>query len=222
MGTEPGDVGFLRFSTDELPERERLPMMREVWGRLFMHLEWEPLPDTEVHLNLVARALPQLTVSTLVGSAIRSERTPALMSDGIDDIFLGMPSTAGHVASHLGREVVIAANSGLALSLADPITCTTVGSSHWKSVSIPRKVLAPLVPGLEDALQRPLHGEAFNLLKGYVDLLGQDQTLASLPLRQLVVTHVHDLVALALGASRDAAEVAKVRGLRAARLHAIK
>jgi hypothetical protein len=33
---------------------------------------------------------------------------------------------------------------------------------------------------------------------------------------------VHDLTALALGASRDAAEIAKGRGLRAARLNAIK
>ncbi len=33
---------------------------------------------------------------------------------------------------------------------------------------------------------------------------------------------MHDLVALALGASRDAAEIATGRGLRAARLHAIK
>jgi AraC-like DNA-binding protein len=33
---------------------------------------------------------------------------------------------------------------------------------------------------------------------------------------------VHDLIALVLGASRDAAEIANGRGLRATRLHAIK
>jgi transcriptional regulator GlxA family with amidase domain len=38
----------------------------------------------------------------------------------------------------------------------------------------------------------------------------------------MVVTHVYDLAALALGASQDAAEVAKERSLRAARLRAIK
>jgi AraC-like DNA-binding protein len=41
-------------------------------------------------------------------------------------------------------------------------------------------------------------------------------------LRTLVVTHVHDLVALVLGAPGDVAEAASGRGLRAARLHAIK
>ena len=41
-------------------------------------------------------------------------------------------------------------------------------------------------------------------------------------LQHIAVTHVYDLLALALGATRDAAEVAKGRGLRAARLSAIK
>jgi transcriptional regulator GlxA family with amidase domain len=38
----------------------------------------------------------------------------------------------------------------------------------------------------------------------------------------VAVTHVYDLAALALGATRDATEVAKNRGLRAARIGAIK
>ena len=34
--------------------------------------------------------------------------------------------------------------------------------------------------------------------------------------------HLHDLIALALGATRDASELAKGRGVRSARLHALK
>jgi AraC-like DNA-binding protein len=41
-------------------------------------------------------------------------------------------------------------------------------------------------------------------------------------LRQSVVTHIHDLVALTVGASRDAAMLIEGRGARAARLRAIK
>jgi len=37
-----------------------------------------------------------------------------------------------------------------------------------------------------------------------------------------MVTHIHDLMALAIGATRDALEIAKSRGARAARLRAIK
>jgi AraC-like DNA-binding protein len=40
--------------------------------------------------------------------------------------------------------------------------------------------------------------------------------------RHIVATHIHDLIALTLGANRDAAETANGRGLRAARLSTIK
>ena len=41
-------------------------------------------------------------------------------------------------------------------------------------------------------------------------------------LQQLAVTHVYDLLALALGATRDAAAIAVGRGVRAARLRSLK
>jgi AraC-like DNA-binding protein len=41
-------------------------------------------------------------------------------------------------------------------------------------------------------------------------------------LRQLATTHLCDLLAVAVGGTRDAIEVAKHRGLRAARLNAVK
>ena len=41
-------------------------------------------------------------------------------------------------------------------------------------------------------------------------------------LRRLFAAHVHDLVALSLGATRDAGQIAYRRGMRAARLHAAK
>jgi AraC-like DNA-binding protein len=41
-------------------------------------------------------------------------------------------------------------------------------------------------------------------------------------LRDLVSIHVHDLIAMALGATRDGVAIAEGRGLRAARLRALK
>jgi AraC-like DNA-binding protein len=46
--------------------------------------------------------------------------------------------------------------------------------------------------------------------------------LASPELAKFAASHLRDLVALALGADRDAAALAESHGLRAARLHAIK
>ena len=76
----------------------------------------------------------------------------------------------------------------------------------------------------EDALARPIPAdtEALRLLVDYVETALRKHQLTSPQLRQLFTTHVHDLVALTVGATRETAVVAHDRGLRAARLGAIK
>ena len=68
----------------------------------------------------------------------------------------------------------------------------------------------------------PRESEALQLLKSYLRVLGEDHVLATPELRRAVVNHVYDLAALALGATRDAEENARHRGVRAARLRAMK
>jgi AraC-like DNA-binding protein len=82
-----------------------------------------------------------------------------------------------------------------------------------------------LAPNIEDRFAQaiPRDNAALRLLACYIGMLrDNDDALASAELRRLVVTHTYDLVALALGANRDAADLAKGRGLAAARLGAIK
>jgi AraC-like DNA-binding protein len=52
--------------------------------------------------------------------------------------------------------------------------------------------------------------------------LRDEGALQTAELQSLAVTHVYDLFALALGATREAAAIANGRGVRAARLRAIK
>jgi AraC-like DNA-binding protein len=68
----------------------------------------------------------------------------------------------------------------------------------------------------------PRGAGALNLLANYAGALIDDPAIATPELRQLVVTQLCDLVAVAIGATRDAAAVAEGRGIRAARLRAIK
>jgi AraC-like DNA-binding protein len=60
------------------------------------------------------------------------------------------------------------------------------------------------------------------MLVAYLDVLKSETALETPELRHAVAMHIHDLCALAIGATRDAAELAEGRGLRAARLNAIK
>jgi AraC-like DNA-binding protein len=85
-------------------------------------------------------------------------------------------------------------------------------------------VLTRLVPDLDDVLSRRIvpRTEALQYLMGYVGFLEAQQIPADAELARATALHMRDLFALALGASRDAAVVAEGRGLRAARLQAMK
>jgi transcriptional regulator GlxA family with amidase domain len=59
-------------------------------------------------------------------------------------------------------------------------------------------------------------------LTDYIKLAQDVHTITSPELQHLVVGHIHDLMAVMVGATREAAEAAEGRGMRAARLQAIK
>jgi AraC-like DNA-binding protein len=168
--------------------------------------------------------MPGLVVTTMTFSAVRVERTRKLTTDGNDDCLLSCLGSSGHRVVHRGREVAPSPGTATLLSMSDPFARAFADNSRAVTIRVPRKALLTTVPGLEDYFGRVVvqDSEALRLLTRYVELLDQNSQLMSGALRRLVVTHVHDLMALTLGASRDAAEIAGGRGLRAARLHAIK
>jgi AraC-like DNA-binding protein len=89
---------------------------------------------------------------------------------------------------------------------------------------VPRVCLARLIYRPEDrcVLRIPRTNEALQLLAGYVKVAWHAPTSERGALQQLVVMHLHDLIALAVGATSDASEVARSRGPRSARLKAVK
>ena len=107
MTAPSDDAPVLRFSTDELLERDRLGVTCEVYGRLTARIDIEPVPGARFHFSTVARALPELTISTFSASPVTVRRTRELLADGNDDIILVMPPVAESVVPHLGREVSI-------------------------------------------------------------------------------------------------------------------
>jgi hypothetical protein len=73
-------------------------------------------------------------------------------------------------------------------------------------------------PELASTRLVPRTNEAFRLLRAYLMGLRDNGGISDPSLCKLAVTHVYDLVAL----TRDAAVIAAARGMRAARLKAVK
>jgi hypothetical protein len=194
-----------------------------MYSRKFLRLEHEPLSDLSFEVDLTMRRLPDFGIASVRISPLRVGRTRELISDGNDGLTFQLSSTAG-LARQLGREIEVEAGQAVAMSNADVGTFDFPLASRVLALSLSRGKLAALVRNLEDTLVRavPNDNQAVALLKGYIGALDDLAANATPELTELVVAHLYDLAALALGAAGAAAAVACGRGVRAARLVAAR
>ncbi len=220
MASAGDDSGLFRFATADLPERDRLAIFREQFGRKIARFEFEPLTD-DFHADIRVRAVAGLGLASVDHSLMRVGRTRELLADGDDSLVLQIPMGGCH-AVQFGREVLAEPGDAMLGSNGDTgtFTCSLAGGTSLL-ISLSRQDLQPLIRDFDAILLRrvPAREPALRLLMTYVGIF--EQTLAP-ELQRLAVSHVYDLVAVMLGATRDASNVAAGRGVRAARLRAIK
>jgi AraC-like DNA-binding protein len=159
-----------------------------------------------------------------VTGGLTAQRTRELLTDGNDDVALNIQESGRSIVSQLGREETAVAGAGILISEADVSTVALPGAGRFTSLGLSRKSMLALVPGLDDAFVRPLlpGSGILRLLIAYLDILNDEPGVQTPELQRAAAIHIHDLCALAIGATRDGAEIARGRGLRAARLRAIK
>ncbi len=224
----------LRFSTTHMPAAERLSAWNNQFGRSMSKRLLVPPPRAEgdFHIEMTAHPLEADECHGQKGSVLdmsvtrggTAHRSPALLSDGNDDVVLHLQIEGSRNVSQRGREVTIEAGSAVLTSNADASRIVLPGPARFACIAIPRKVAMMLAPAVEDALLRrlPRNDGVLKLLRTYLGALNDDEALGRPELRSTVATHLYDLCALAIGAARDAAEVAVRRGLATARLRAMK
>ncbi len=127
-------------------------------------------------------------------------------------------------ASQLGRSTDIDPGDALLMSHGDVGAVSFSSDCRYMAAVLPKSALAPLVPDIGELFGRRVPGAnpALQVLLRYLDLARDSQEAAGPELQNLLGDHVSDLIALALGATRHAAERARTRGLAAARLSAMK
>jgi AraC-like DNA-binding protein len=212
----------MHFSTDALPERDRTAIWHDVFGRHIVKAQFEPIANARHFHEATLRSLPGLSIITSTCGGFRAERTRKIIAEGDDDLILTVNTEGTAYASQLGRETTIMARESVLLSSADIGAIVYPDRARFVAFRIPRKTLTPVVSDIEAVLARRLpRSEAFRLLTTYASAF-DDQAITSPLLRQAFATHIEDLLVLALGGNLDSAEVARSRGLRAARLKAIK
>jgi AraC-like DNA-binding protein len=227
MDKAVADVSRWRFSTDALPERERGAAVHALYGHHTV-VAYQALPDVPVYLGFTQRWLPGLVLQMGAVEAVCFGRARRHLADGVADLVLSVNFGGGGVVRFgRGREVIQRPGDAVLRSCAEPNAgrpVITRERGRFCALRVPRAALAPLVTNIDDAVLRliPAGTGALKLLVNYIGMLEDDEALATPMLRRLVVTQIYDLAALAIGATRDAAAIAEGRGVRAARLRAIK
>ena len=224
MPLPPIHAPTFRFSSGAFPKPERVAAWYEMLGRRAVRLDVQPL--SEHHgVNGVGLVLPGLPIVAASTVPARFGRTRLLVGDGNDNLrfVVVQKSASTSIAAQRKRETTVEPGGAVVLSNAVPNSIIFPSSVRLLVLHLNLMALRPLLRDFDGVFARaiPKRAEALQHLSDYIERL-YSLPLASPELQQVAVTHVYDLAALALGATRDATEVAKNRGLRAARIGAIK
>ena len=217
--------GIIRLSTEDFPERDRVAIFREQFGRNQFGLDIEPLPDVPFRLTSTMRPLPGAVITSNEGSGVRVWRTREFLADGRDDLIMIMNLQGPSVVAQRGEEIVLDEGSATLGTIGEFGGILRPETNHRSLiVNLPRAAIGPLMPHADDAVLRPIPPDsvALGLLIKYAGILHDTDGPLQPELQRSIADHIYDLVVVAVGGTRDAIEVAKGRGIAAARLSAIK
>jgi AraC-like DNA-binding protein len=136
-----------------------------------------------------------------------------------------MTLTGTTVGSRSGREMVLSDGDAVLMTNEEATwMMTSPSSANIAGIRVPRSAIAPLVPKLGNITMRRIARDTsgLRLVRKYLDIVADDETLAAPASQRVIISHFYDLVALALGANGDAKALAADRTLGAVRLAAIK
>ena len=214
-----------RFSSDQLPERDRIAIWREVFGREVFRVDIEAPPGSQFAADVTVHSLPGLKLlSGTLGAGVHARRTGELICDGVCDLLFIVNRNGQMSVSQRGQDRSLEPGDANFGSLGEVGGIFRETSGESLSLQIPRAALLPLIPNLDDLVMRPIPRDqaALRLLIPYLDLLQQSGALAAPELAQSAMRHIYDLVIQTIASSAEVLDVATDRGARAARLAAIK
>lgn len=220
----------ITFSSDQLPARlgdaARFGHWHEQFEALTCCVDYSRFEEYAFRAQFQFAQFSDVRVALFDGTLKRFARSASAIARGPDDDFclLLNRGTARLQLSQFGRDAVAGAGGAFLGTNGATAEMVVEAPGEWATVTIARERLLQLVSRADDLMARPLDpGQpALRHLKRYLESVLDPNDAGSDPdLDQHIGTTLLDILALTLGASRDAAEVATLRGLRAARLREI-
>ncbi|MEL0168575.1 MAG: helix-turn-helix transcriptional regulator [Pseudomonadaceae bacterium] len=218
-------MAYITFSTADYPVAERLEASQEIYAAMAnidVTLPRGRAPEIETRIRL----LPGLSIALINTSPLTVNRRSRQIQDGNDDFALLLNPT-GRAAwrSELDGvgEVQCSPGAGCYGFNDRPGTIEFHGNkTYMLNICFSRSLLGPLVGNIEQASKSPrLAPETFShLARCAIDLVQEPGPQDTHILND--TNRLLDLAALSIGAPRDIEITARHRGLKQARLRAVK
>lgn len=209
------------LSTHGLQPSQGLASLRDLFHSK-VQLDLQASPDQRVDAQMTVHGLPGVRYATMASSMdVTMVRHRHRLSDNEDDVCLIVNSGPALSIAQRGQEACARSGDAVLLDYREAGQLS-FRAMTYAAIRVPHAALAPLTRNIGSRAGRhiPAATGALKLLQSY---LGSIPERTSDPaLTGLIATHVYDLMALAIGATREAAEIAAGRSVRAAQLQAIQ
>ncbi|WJR77329.1 AraC family transcriptional regulator [Bradyrhizobium sp. NP1] len=225
MNPTTSDGEPFRFSTDDAPPQERVALLREIVGRIYLRLDPAPIGDGPVRTIVEQHPWAAATLIFCKTNPLAYLRSPELVRDGDGDFrFVArVEGTRYHYAGGGGEETMNPDDAALLFNGAAS-TIQVPNPASLTAVRIRRSDLAMAVKNLDERpIRRAAGGAAsLTLLNGYIATLRSHRPSTDPILAHRVGRHLIDLVALVLGPTEETRQRAAGGATRAARLATIR
>lgn len=208
----------LRFATAAYPDADRVEAWRHMFGHTICGLDIEPLPDKLFQSATTLRVLPGLGVAAGASSGARYWRSAHRIDH--DDLVFVINHEGHDLARMSGREATLSPGEAVLFATDRVGGTTNTGYSRFTTLRVPRSVVA----GADDAVLKPVSrdNDALQLLRSYLGVLSDARALATGEQQRQIVSHVHDLIVMAVCPPQRMGEAGELAGVAAARTRAIK
>lgn len=220
------------MSASVFHEGARLNAWRELFGRQFLRLDIDPIGDEPFRHDISFLAMPDFNVSHGSVSAVRYEQTRDMLADASDNLTLIVPQIGEMELHEGGKEAQIGQGDALIRRSYEVGTTFSTGGEHL-ALMVSRENVARYVSNVDRfgfAVVQKEH-RTLTLLKNYLVMLMGENSPTPLPddelgryTAEMISRHVHEVVGLLIGASRDFWEFSGEEGggLFATRIAAIR
>ena len=219
----------LDFSSADLPaeldNRSRFDLWREIFAWRYGAADITPLAGEDFAARSEHLQLNALGVVRSRSTVQRFRRTSRQASDGTGAFLVAFNrgTSCTSVKQH-GREQIYEPGRFWLGSTATALDVQSKTGTSWVTVILPASQLLEIVPNADDRVATQLEAspQAGSYLRHYLELLLNTEAEGGDPiLTKRLEDMLLDLIALTLGTNDGIAEIAKTRGLRAARIREI-